>query len=196
MALLDGGTYHRPDCSWPRPIVRSLDLALFSLINAGASTPRWLIHVAAFISDVMPALAVGMFALGAALVPGWRRPLWTGLLSLLLVWALVVLFRSAIQVPRPAALGLGVQWAAQGMRPGFPSMHASGSFAFAMAFAFARLRRPALVLLPVALLVAWSRVFLGLHFPSDVLAGAALGTAVAWIVSAGGLRCVPRIPRA
>ena len=31
-----------------------------------------------------------------------------------------------------------------------------------------------------ALLVAWSRIALGLHFPRDVLAGALLGAACAW----------------
>ena len=176
--------------------MQSLDLALFSLINAGAGTPRWLIGVAAFISDVMPALVVGAFALGALAVPAWRRPLLAGLLSLLLVWALVMLFRSVIQVPRPAAMGLGVQWASQGIRPGFPSMHASGSFAFAMSLVFARLRWPALALLGVALLVAWSRVFLGLHFPSDVLAGALLGGMVALVVALCTRRLVARAPRA
>lgn len=166
------------------------------MINAGAGTPRWLIDLAAFISDGLPALAVGAFALGALFVPAWRRPLLAGLLSLLLVWALVTLFRSVIQVPRPAALGLGVQWASQGIRPGFPSMHASGSFAFAMSLVWARLRRPALALLLVALLVAWSRVFLGLHFPSDVLAGAVLGGTVALLVQLCARRFGVRAPRA
>ena len=36
-----------------------------------------------------------------------------------------------------------------------------------------------IVLIPFALLVAASRVILGLHYPSDVLAGAALGAAIA-----------------
>ncbi len=168
--------------------MRTLDLALFSLINAGPGTSLWLVRVAAFISDILPALAVGLFGLGALMVPAWRRPLLAGVVSLLLVWALVTLFRSQVQMPRPAALGLGVQWASQGIRPGFPSMHAAGSFAFAMALVFGSLRWPAVAFVLVALLVIWSRVFLGLHFPSDVLAGAALGTVVALAVSLGMAR--------
>lgn len=175
--------------------MRSLDLALFSLINAGAGTPRWAIDIAAFISDAMPALVLGAFALGALFVRAWRRPLLVGLASLLLVWLAVMLFRSQVQVARPAALGLGVQWASQGLRPGFPSMHASGSFAFAMSLVFARLRGPALLLIVFALGVAWSRVFLGLHFPSDVLAGAMLGTLVALVVERCVRRLAPRAPR-
>ena len=164
--------------------MQHFDIALFSLINAGAATPGWVIQWAAFISDVLPGLAVGVFALGAIALPAWRRPLLAAFVSLLLAWALVTLFRSAVHVPRPAALGLGTQWAAQGLRPGFPSMHATGSFAFAMSLAFARLPWPAAVFVSTALLVAWSRVFLGLHFPSDVLAGAVLGSLLAWVVYA------------
>jgi undecaprenyl-diphosphatase len=35
------------------------------------------------------------------------------------------------------------------------------------------------VLVPLAMLIALSRVVLGLHYPSDVLAGAALGEGIA-----------------
>lgn len=162
--------------------MRSIDLALFSMINAGAQTPRWLIDVAAFVSDVLPALLVGLVALGALFVRAWRAPLLMGLASLLLVWLVVTAFRSSVPVPRPAALGLGTQWAHQGIRPGFPSMHATTCFAFASSLLLARLWLPAALALAVALAVAWSRVFLGLHFPSDVAAGLVLGALVASLV--------------
>jgi undecaprenyl-diphosphatase len=40
------------------------------------------------------------------------------------------------------------------------------------------------VLIGVALLVSWSRIALGLHFPSDVLAAWCVGGASAWTVQA------------
>jgi undecaprenyl-diphosphatase len=62
--------------------------------------------------------------------------------------------------------------------PSFPSDHATAAFAIAVAVAL-RWRGLGLVLLAAAAVVAVGRVFLGLHYPSDVLAGAALGSATA-----------------
>jgi membrane-associated phospholipid phosphatase len=59
----------------------------------------------------------------------------------------------------------------------FPSGHATTAFALATLLALWYPRGTAGFLL-VATLVGWSRVALGSHFPSDVLAGAILGSAV------------------
>ncbi|MFO0763204.1 MAG: phosphatase PAP2 family protein [Byssovorax sp.] len=61
--------------------------------------------------------------------------------------------------------------------PSFPSGHAAGIFTFAtfIALRAPRYGLPALIL---AVLIAASRCVLGVHYPSDVLAGALLGTTV------------------
>jgi undecaprenyl-diphosphatase len=60
----------------------------------------------------------------------------------------------------------------------FPSGHAATSFACAgvLAWLSPRLAVPALLL---ASAIAFSRVYVGVHYPLDVLGGAALGLAVA-----------------
>lgn len=57
----------------------------------------------------------------------------------------------------------------------FPSGHASAAFASATVIAWAS-RRLAIPAYALAVVVAWSRVYVGVHFPLDVLGGAALGT--------------------
>ncbi|MEP6908092.1 MAG: phosphatase PAP2 family protein [Pseudoxanthomonas sp.] len=69
----------------------------------------------------------------------------------------------------------------------FPSGHAMGSMTLAMTVILlawpSRWRWPALVLASAfTVLVGYSRVYLGVHFPSDILAGWTAGTA--WVVGA------------
>ncbi len=66
----------------------------------------------------------------------------------------------------------------------FPSAHSTTSFAAARAFSAVV---PAAPLYAVAGAFAASRPYLGVHYPSDVIAGALLGTAVASLWPAGGL---------
>jgi membrane-associated phospholipid phosphatase len=63
----------------------------------------------------------------------------------------------------------------------FPSGHAASAFAFATA-ASAELPQVSLPLYGLATVVGYSRVHTGVHYPSDVLTGAVLGSAIATAV--------------
>lgn len=58
--------------------------------------------------------------------------------------------------------------------PGFPSDHATAAFAIAVALLL-RSRRWGAIALAAATVLAVTRVAMGIHYPTDVLAGAALG---------------------
>jgi len=65
--------------------------------------------------------------------------------------------------------------------PGFPSDHATGAFAIAFALVL-RDRICGIVTLALALILSFGRVALGVHYPSDVFAGALLGLAAASVL--------------
>jgi undecaprenyl-diphosphatase len=63
----------------------------------------------------------------------------------------------------------------------FPSSHAVNNFA--VAFVVSRYyRRAAPYIFAWAALVAYSRVYIGVHYPSDVLGGALLGCCIGWLL--------------
>ncbi|MDZ7725493.1 MAG: phosphatase PAP2 family protein [candidate division KSB1 bacterium] len=59
--------------------------------------------------------------------------------------------------------------------PSFPSAHASNAFAMASLFALTYPRSKAIAL-GAACLVAFSRVYVGVHYPMDIISGAIIGT--------------------
>jgi len=88
----------------------------------------------------------------------------------------------------------------------FPSGHAASAAAFATAVVMES-PRLGLVVVPLAATVSYSRVHVGVHWASDVVAGAALGTGLAWLsrrwwpvrlvdeARARPLDTVPELPR-
>ena len=159
------------------------DTTLFLWLNATAASPPWVVPLARFASVELPqwliAGSVGAFMVGDA---GVRRVLVRVVAAMLAAWLLARLGQHLWPMPRPFVIGHGTVWLAHGDSAGFPSTHASVAFAFATALAvFSRSRLAGGAALLAALLMAWSRVSLGLHFPFDVLAGAVVGFVSAWL---------------
>jgi len=69
----------------------------------------------------------------------------------------------------------------------FPSGHATNIFA-AMVFLSARYKRFSPLFMLIAALVAYSRVYVGVHYPLDVAAGALLGSLIAVLYGEGEKR--------
>ncbi len=159
-----------------------IDTLLFLWINAAPDTPAWLLALVRWVSTDLPALAVlALFPL-VLFGPASRRQVLGVCLAMALAWLAVRGIRESVHVARPFELGLGLQWLAHSATAGFPSFHAAVAGAWAAALALFAPQRPRWWLLAaggVALAVAWSRVFLGLHFVSDVAAGLVLGAASA-----------------
>jgi undecaprenyl-diphosphatase len=91
---------------------------------------------------------------------------------------------------RPMQVDLGVAEGRRGRMPrssSFPSGHTASAFAFAYGAGRAE-PRVLLPLLALAAAVGYSRVHTGVHYPTDVLAGAGIGLAAARLVRFRGIR--------
>ncbi|MBQ9827216.1 MAG: phosphatase PAP2 family protein [Lachnospiraceae bacterium] len=65
--------------------------------------------------------------------------------------------------------------------PSFPSGHAGACFAVAVVMLIMLPKKAGITAVVIAFLVSLSRMYLGVHYPTDILAGAALGIITAFI---------------
>jgi undecaprenyl-diphosphatase len=114
-------------------------------------------------------------ATGAALDPQHRAEWLNGMRTVAAAYALNYAVKLAVRRRRPEFPGLP-QLSPTVSRLSFPSAHATTSFAAARAYSGLA---PTKALYAAATAFLLSRPYLGVHYPGDVLAGAALGTAIA-----------------
>jgi undecaprenyl-diphosphatase len=115
-----------------------------------------------------------------------RRFVLSALLTVLLADALsTYAVKYPVWRPRPCTVLEGVRLLVGCINsPSFPSNHVVNASALATLVALAV--RPLLIpTLILAMLVAYSRVYVGVHYPLDALSGAALGVSVALLLSWG-----------
>jgi undecaprenyl-diphosphatase len=119
----------------------------------------------------------------------WRRASVAALLSAGLALAVGKVISELVDRARPfVADPNGVHlFSNHAADPGFPSDHATGAFAVAMAI-WLRNRRLGTVALIAAAVLSVGRVAIGVHYPSDVVAGAAPGCAAALLLFARPVR--------
>jgi membrane-associated phospholipid phosphatase len=158
------------------------DVRLLRLARARTHNPRAEREVARF--SALGEHAFVWLALGAAgsiFAPERRRAWRLATATVAGTYVLNTAIKYVVRRPRPRLAGLpaltGTPTALS-----FPSAHTSTSVAAALLYG--GLGAPRIPLSALAAGLAYSRLYLGVHYPSDVLAGALLGAAVGLPVSA------------
>jgi undecaprenyl-diphosphatase len=165
-----------------------MDFTLFKALNGFAYHHDGWEDTARFLESIAPLFFAGLLAVLFLARGKWRsRNARHGVIAAGLSAGLALLLAKELSdlvarprpfVAHPHAVHLFVKHAAD---YGFPSDHASGAFAIAVALLM-RHRRAGLLALAMAAAISVGRVMVGVHYPSDVAAGALLGTLCALVV--------------
>lgn len=161
------------------------DLSLFRILNevpaAAASVLTPLSHL------FRPAGIIALVALTVGYVMARNRsvlPLAAGAVAAGAAWLLAYAAKAIADRSRPYEVMADAvlrQQPAHGTS--FPSSHTAVTLAVAIALVPFLARPLAAAGIGYAVLVGWSRVYLGVHYPLDILAGAGIGMAVGGVIS-------------
>jgi undecaprenyl-diphosphatase len=171
-----------------------LDEVLFRALNLAGTNPV-LDRIFVFFT-----ILSGVYVIFLVALPLWLRGLREATFDVLILLAVTIVVAEVIKYlvdrarPCDALTGVrtlpGYQCAAE-FDPAFPSGHASRAFAVA---AFLAIRFRWKIGIPAgafAVLAGISRVYLGLHWPSDILGGAIVGIGFAVLIDLASRRVVP-----
>jgi undecaprenyl-diphosphatase len=150
-----------------------LNLQWFSMINADAGLHGWRLGIALFAAKCLILLApIGLAGLWMSGIPNQRQAATKALAATVFALTLNAVIGLIWYHARPFAIGAGHAFLQHAPDSSFPSDHGTIMFTVALVLAGSRVaaaRRFGWSMLPLAVAVAWSRVFLGVHWPMDML---------------------------
>lgn len=155
--------------------LEAFNQALFLMINATASTPVWQINAARFIADYV------IYLIPLSLVAMWLSGDERQRDTAVRVCSVTLLALGINQIiglvwphPRPFVIGIGHTFLQHAPDPSFPSDHGTIFASVALTLLLGGLRRYGMLMLLSGVAVAWARVFVGVHFPLDMVGAVAV----------------------
>lgn len=159
--------------------------ALFLLINAPAAPSQWALWVAVFFAEYLICIIPTLLMLGWILGDERMRKLaisaaLAGCLGLMLSQVIGALWPH----PRPFMIGLGHNLIAHAPDASMPSDHLTLFWSVTLSFCAQRWARAIGIALAIlGLPMAWARIYVGVHFPLDILGAFLVAATSAWVVS-------------
>lgn len=163
------------------------NVTLFLAMHATDTSPAWLIAAAIFLAKWMlcVVLAITIWHL-------WHKRSGTGALQMIAAWAVSCGIEAAVDAfafhPRPFAAGYGPAWVAHAANNSMPSSHVTLGLILVGILLVLKCRRSACLALVLTGVLAWSRIYIGIHWPIDML-----GAAVSAALSVGAVHGLARL---
>jgi membrane-associated phospholipid phosphatase len=156
-----------------------LNLRLFQYMAAGITPNHLLLPLASIIAVDGSWISVGLLGWAAWRHRSERGYVFATLIACAVAATVAHSIAASLNWPRPFMLGLSPAYIEHGDRGSLPSAHATVMFTIALAFLLRQsLWRLGLLLMVSAALTGWARVYVGVHFPIDIVAGLLLAASI------------------
>lgn len=149
--------------------IESINLSLFQLLNAPDQASPFMVHYAIFVANDLIYLLILIFAImwlrGNNQI---KKQILKAFIFTCITLSISQLISHFFYFPRPFVMEVGQTLIQHKPTGSFPSNHMTILSSIAFAYYFSAQRQVGKLLIAVAWLVAWSRVYVGVHFPIDM----------------------------
>ncbi|WWO97966.1 MAG: undecaprenyl-diphosphate phosphatase [Candidatus Dasytiphilus stammeri] len=155
-------------------MLERLNQTIFSWVNATPHSLHFLIILATYLAQylilVIPLIFSILWFWGSKnCITVQRKLVLKTVIAIIISLLISYSIRKLFPHERPFTIGLGYVFLKHSKSNSFPSNHGTIIFACAIAFSFWHRIWSGIIIFFIGIVIAWSRIYLGLHWPLDML---------------------------